>query len=457
MRHRVAIMSVLALSTQFACKDDTTTATDAPSETSTTRDTNTSSGSETGASPDMPNPPVGCTVDPSAEALLRPGLQDDGSTILVNGRLTHSYGEGVLLDGLGVDVTLHPSVGVAYVTTAGRDNRRLYVIDRATRTILQDIDRGEAYYGMALAPDGSRLYASNGVPGGIEVFDVDVDGMVTSAGEVPVVGWTAGMALTPDGATLYVASFDANRITEIDTATMTIVDTIQPGFPVWDVLLLPGRNELWATDFAGEELAIYDLTQDAVADTLTLTSSPSMMATNQDESRVFVSVSGADNLVAIDTTTRTVVQSVVVAEDDFVDAMGQPLPHSNVGSLWFDAGSNRLYAARGSDSAVAVLDADTLELLGSIPTSWYPAAIALDDTGTELVVAELRANGTRSNLVAEDPGVYLGGASFIDLAGIDLADTTNSVVEIFGVRSRWPRRRTVATTSRCRSTTPAAR
>src|SRR5688572_6122569 len=117
MRLRFAIVSVLALPTQMiACKDDTSIATDDDTTTSTTTqnpDTSTTDDTETGAPSDMPVPPVGCTVDPSAEAQLRPGIQDDGSTILVNGRLTHSYGEGVLLHGLGADVTLHPSVDVA--------------------------------------------------------------------------------------------------------------------------------------------------------------------------------------------------------------------------------------------------------------------------------------------------------------------------------------------------------
>ncbi|MCA9700876.1 MAG: hypothetical protein KC431_25340, partial [Myxococcales bacterium] len=139
--------------------------------------------------------------------------------------------------------------------------------------------------------------------------------------------------------------------------------------------------------FADEGLAIYDLTGDMVAETLALPTSPSMMAASADESRVFVSVSGADTVVEIDPETRQVVNTVTVAEDDFVDGMGDPLPHSNPGSLWFDDANNRLFVARGSDSAVAVLDGAGLGLLGSIPTNWYPTAIALSADGSQLVAS----------------------------------------------------------------------
>jgi len=443
MRRRLPwALPLLAL----ACNDDgtqapsgatstETSATSDASEASATSDASeTSATSETtGLEPDMGPPPVGCTVDPVDAATIWPGLQDDGAYVLVNGRRTDSYGETVLLDGLGVDVALHPTAEVAYVTTASRYERWLYVIDRNSQAIVQAIDREDAYYGMLISPDGSRLYASNGVPGGIEYFDINVDGTVASIGEVAVNGWTAGMAQDADGSTLWVASFDADRITEIDTATMTITGTFTTGVEPWDLLYLDSRDELWATDFAEEKLVVYDFASESVVDTVALPTSPGMLEANADESRVFVAVTGADTIVALDSETREILATAPVAEDDFVDALDNPLPNSNVSDLVYDGDSDRLYAARGSDAAIGVFEASSLTPLGSIPTSWYPTGVSLSPDGGQLVVSELRANGTRSNLSGEpdDYGEYLGGASFITLDSFDLADATTDVVSNF--------------------------
>lgn len=424
-----------------ACGDDlpsaatttTTAATQGDGTSPSTTAADPTAADSTGPAPDMGGPPTACTVDPSPDAMVWPGPQDDGSVVLVNGRRTSNYGASRLLQGHGFDVALHPTAPVAYVTTAGRDERRLYVVDRNTQQIVQDIDRGHAYYGMLIAPDGSRLYASNGVPGGVDVLDVAADGTVTPAGELPVAGWTAGMAGSPDGATLWVASFDANRITEVDTTTLTVTRLLQPGLGTWDVLHVPSRGELWASAFGEGSVRVIDLAAGSLVATIDLPTRPSMMVLSEDESRVYVAVTGADAVAAVDVATRTVAATMPVAESDFVDARGEPLPNSNPSALWLDDAADRLYVARGSDSAVGVLQASTLAPLGSIPTGWYPAALAGSPDGSQLVVAELRANGSRSRVQGEpeDEGVYRGGVSFIDLPRVDLADTTNEVVSNF--------------------------
>ncbi len=418
--------------TQTAETSDTAGST-GPSATTSNPPATTVVADDTAAGPDMGSPPVvECTVDPIAESGAWPGPQADGSTLLVNGRRTHSYGDQILVTGHGFDVVLHPTLDVAYVTTAGRNERYLYVLDRNTHAVLQEIERGEAYYGMALSPDGGRLYASNGVPGGVAVFDIAADGMVTATDEITIADWTAGMALSPDGSTLWVATFDAARVTEVDTATLTVTRTIPLGLEPFDVLFLPGRNELWASALGGEGVAVYDLTADALATTIALPA-PSMMVAAEDESAVYVSVTGADQIARVNTDTRAVEAAVDVAEPDFVDGRGVPLPNSNVSALLLDAASDRLYAARGSDAAVGVFEASTLTALGSIPTGWYPAGLAVSADGEQLVVTSMRANGTRSHVMGEDDddGQYRGGVSFIDLPDVDLADATNDVVANF--------------------------
>ena len=437
------LLALLAL-VPLACGDDLPSSTDAGSSDSTNGSsageptpnpsTNADSSTDvTGQPPDAGGPPAACTVDPTKAAMQWPGLQDDGSTILVNGRRTESYGETVLIADHGFDVLAHPVAEVVYVTAAGRDASRLYVFDRNTHALVQEVERANAYHGLLLSPDGSRLYASNGLPGGVEYFDVAADGMVTLVGEIPVVGWTSGLTQSADGSTLWVASFDADRISEVDTATMTVTRLIATGVQPWDVMHIPGRNELWATGFGEDELSVFDLTADEVAATISLPTSPSMMALQDDESTMFVSVTGADTIVAIDTDTRTVVAETPVAEDDFVDVTGTQLPNSNVSALYHDGASDRLYATRGSDAAVGVFEASTLTSLGSIPTSWYPAGVALSPDGQQLFIPEMRANGSRSRVTGdpEDYGEYRGGVSFIDLDAIDLADSTNDVVSNF--------------------------
>jgi DNA-binding beta-propeller fold protein YncE len=394
--------------------------------TGTTANPTTTTGTATDSDSDGPQE---CVVDPGPDAIVRPGTQPDGARITVSARRTSQAGPTVLTNGFATDVEAHPIADVVYVVSQRKRDRRIQVIDRSTQTVVQELQRpGGAHYGMRLLPDGSRLYVSNGVPGGVSVFDVAIDGTLTESQPIAISGWTAGLAMDPDGSRLWVGVFDRSAIAEVDTATGTVTRTLSPGQDTYELLVLPGRNELWASDFGGDAIVVMDLaTGDRVA-TIDVPKRPSWMQARADESQVYVSVTGSDEFAVIDSATRAVTARARVSEPDFVDGQGRPLPGSNVNALLLDEASNRLFAARGNDNAVGIYDATSLALLGSIPTGWYPSSVALGPDGDTLVVGQGRATGFRGPDRVPD-NEYRSGVSFVDLATLDLADATTEAVE----------------------------
>ncbi|MEZ4465453.1 MAG: PQQ-binding-like beta-propeller repeat protein, partial [bacterium] len=372
--------------------------------------------------PDADLPP--CTPEPTAEALEPASENPGGPWLAPGGRRLSPAGLNVVVPGFSTSVLFHPARDVVYVTSASDDDRRLLVLDAATGEIRQDVERDEAFYGLALDADADRLYASAGFAGRVDAFAVQPDGTLVADGSIETGGYPAGLAL--DGGRLYVGLFNTPRVIEIDVATGEERARYPTASPVWDLLVLPARRELYASSLQGDDVSVIDLAAGALARTLPLPTSPAGMAADPAGTRLWVAVSGADVVVAVDPATGEVTATGHVAEDDLVDADGAPLPSTNVNALAYDAVRGRLYASRGADNAVSVLDADDLTLLGSIPTSWYPTDVALAGPD-RLVVAEGKGGGAGPNRGEGVKQVMKGSVTFVELPGLDLAASTEQV------------------------------
>ena len=116
------------------------------------------------------------------------------------------------------------------------------IIDLASRRTIGEIEVDLHPSGMALAPDGSRLYVANANSDTISVIDTTTDAVVVRWGakpmdELPFGSAPNALAVSPDGSTLYVANGGNNCIAVIDTVTGKVTGLIPTGWYPGDVRL----------------------------------------------------------------------------------------------------------------------------------------------------------------------------------------------------------------------------
>jgi PQQ-dependent catabolism-associated beta-propeller protein len=93
--------------------------------------------------------------------------------------------------------------------------------------------------GVAVSPDGTRVYVATGRADSVAVFDVSKPEQLRMVSEVPVGKRPWGVALGDAGARLYTANGASNDVSVIDTATGRVRATIAVGDGPWGIAVAP--------------------------------------------------------------------------------------------------------------------------------------------------------------------------------------------------------------------------
>src|SRR5437773_6592964 len=116
------------------------------------------------------------------------------------------------------------------LAVANPDNNSVSIFDtrNGANTRVAQVTVGTEPNGVAISPDGSRIYVANTVSGTVSVLAAD---RVNSAYGTPVLSIPVGtepygLALTASGKKLYVANSRSNSVSVIDTSTNPVVKTI---------------------------------------------------------------------------------------------------------------------------------------------------------------------------------------------------------------------------------------
>lgn len=266
--------------------------------------------------------------------------------------------------------------------------------------------------GLAVSPDGKRLYAALSIRNAVAVLDLPD---VTPKERVPVGVAPYRIALSPDGRTLFVANRGGEKPDRDDKHTAPSAGTQVRVDPKTDAAL---RGSLSFIDT--ETLKLRQIPAGR---------QPSGMAGTRDGRRLYVANSDEDTVSIVDVRDRRIRETISVRPPED-PGFGQ-IPTDVV----LSGDEKTLFVACGGGNAVARLSlGERPELEGFLPAGWFPIALAARDG--QLFVASSKGVGSRPERRPLAYGVHasVGTVQFIPAdAQRDLASHTRKVA----ANNRW--------------------
>jgi len=149
-------------------------------------------------------------------------------------------------------------------------------------------------------------------------------------------------------------------------------------------------------------------------------SSPnSIVATDQ---YVFVSNGTNDNISVISIAKDTVVNTIYLKPDERMKQFRGVIPFG----LALSPDQERLYVAESGINALAVINVSDLEVMGHIPTGWFPSKVEVSKDGKKLIIANAKGFGSGPNggkTFEQGPeGSYIGSLMKGTVQIVDIPD-----------------------------------
>jgi YVTN family beta-propeller protein len=294
---------------------------------------------------------------------------------------------------------------------------RVVILDAAKMQLLASIPTGNYPYGLALSPDGTRLYVTN-----TGLFEYSV---IPGASEKDPLG--TGLHFPPFG-------YPSKEAREGAVAEGRKIQGL--GDENSD-----RGSSLWTYDLQDREhpsvtarLRLGERITEARGQTVGGAAPSGVVA---DADAVYVALAHEDAIAKITADgTRLLAQTELspFTESRFKDVQGRPLRGVMPSGLAERDG--RLYVAESGIDAVGVLDAASMKVIEHIPAGWNPSAVVLSPDGNTLYVVNTKGKGAGPNGGKEhDPSqpTYVGALekgsiSAIRLAGLPAADVLTQTV-----------------------------
>ncbi len=162
----------------------------------------------------------------------------------------------------------------------------------------------DAWLGLAFHPDGGRVFSSAGGAQAVDELRFE-RGALTRTGAIALPSavkdsFVGGLAVSPDGARLFALNVLGDTLTSIDLATRTVVKSVPlPAEPYAVVASADGKT-LFVSLWGGSKVLVVDAATLAVQADIAVGEHPSAMVLTPDGRRLFVACASTNAVWVVD-------------------------------------------------------------------------------------------------------------------------------------------------------------
>ena len=278
-------------------------------------------------------------------------------------------------------------------------NFRMVVIDLEKEKVLHNIPTGRYPFGITFSPDEKRVFVANvGVFEYKPFTDLDPKDLKKTAHTYPATKYGSTEMIEGDAAKGIPPLGDPN---------------VPEAFSVWSYDVSSGQPQITAKIKTG--FLVGQLIEDFPA---VGGASPNSLVVN--DKYVFVSNGNNDCISAIDIMTNKVVKNIPLSIDARLGKLRGVIPFG----VALSPDKKRLYVAESGVNAVGVIDAETLNVIGHIPTGWFPSKLKVSNDGKKLIVANAKGYGSGpnggKNFAMTDAGSFIGALMYGSVSVMDI-------------------------------------
>ncbi len=280
-------------------------------------------------------------------------------------------------------------------------------------------------------------YISNNDSQNISVIDTATDTVIATVnvGSCPV-----GVAVNPMETMVYVANYGSNNVSVIDTANDTVVATVNVGVNPYGVAVNPKGTKGYVANYGSNNFSVIDTANDTVTATVNVGSNPVGVAVDPAGTKVYVTNYGSNNVSVIDTTTNT----IIATENVGIKPQGVAV----------NPAGTKVYVANNGSNNVSVIDTANDTVTATVNVGSNPVGVAVDPAGTKVYVANSGSNNisvidTATNTVSatvnvgstpfgiavnpEGTKVYVANSGSDNVSVIDAANYSVPATENVGI------------------------